>query len=127
MSPPCPQARRRVPRHVVAGPSGLLAPESAILGGGFGGLVTAATYVPRRRRWRVGRRVVCAAVAGACRSFAPPLPALAVPEEGRGLPVPGTRGLLEPGADLGGALRVLAVERAPLEDALDGLGHVQRQ
>src|SRR5215218_8664236 len=57
--------------------------------------------------------------------FAPPLPALAVPEEGRGLPVPGTRGLLEPGADLGGAPRVLAVEGATLEDALDGLGHVQ--
>src|SRR5918993_4964084 len=58
-------------------------------------------------------------------SFAPPLPALAVPEEGRGLPVPGTRGLLEPGADLGGASRVLPVEGATLEDALDGLRHVE--
>src|SRR4029450_8012584 len=58
-------------------------------------------------------------------SFAPPLPALAIPEEGRGLPVPGTRGLLEPGADLGGALRVLPVGGATLEDALDGLGHVE--
>src|SRR5215211_2903552 len=58
-------------------------------------------------------------------SLAPSLPALAVPEEGRGLPVPGLRGLLEPGADLGRAPRVLAVERAPLEDALDGLDHVQ--
>ena len=53
-------------------------------------------------------------------SFAPPLPALAIPEEGRGLPVPGTRGLLEPGADLGGALRVLAVEGASLQDTLNG-------
>ena len=35
------------------------------------------------------------------------------------------RGLLEPGADLGGALRVLPVEGATLEDALDGLGHVE--
>ena len=58
-------------------------------------------------------------------SLAPPLPALAVPVEGRGLPVPGLCGLLEPAADLGGAPRVLAVEGAPLEDALDGLGHVQ--
>src|SRR5215218_5032348 len=57
--------------------------------------------------------------------LAPPLPALAVPEEGGGLAVPGLCGLLEPTADLGGAPRVLAVERAPLEDALDGLGHVQ--
>src|SRR3954452_5873162 len=57
--------------------------------------------------------------------LSPPLPAPAVPDERRGLPVPGLRGLLEPGADLGRALRVLTVERAPLEDALDGLGHVQ--
>src|SRR3712207_4733821 len=57
--------------------------------------------------------------------LSPPLPALAVPDDRRGLPVPGLGGLLEPGADLGRAPRVLAVERAPLEDALDGLGHVQ--
>src|SRR3954471_21248560 len=57
--------------------------------------------------------------------LSPSLPAFAVPEEGRGLPVPGLRRLLEPGADLRRVLRVLAVERAPLEDALDGLGHVQ--
>src|SRR5215218_6797669 len=41
-------------------------------------------------------------------SLAPPLPALAVPQEGGGPPVPGLCGLLEPAADLGGALRVLA-------------------
>src|SRR3954451_10292698 len=58
-------------------------------------------------------------------SSSPSLPALAVPEEGRGLPVPGLRGLLEPGANLRRALQVLAVERAPLENALNGLGHVQ--
>src|SRR3982750_1311939 len=57
--------------------------------------------------------------------LSPPLVTLAIPQEGRGLPVPGLRRLLEPGADLRRALRVLAVERAPLEDALDGLGHVQ--
>src|SRR3982751_1158255 len=57
--------------------------------------------------------------------LSPPLATLAIPQEGRGLPVPGLRRLLEPGADLRRALRMLAVERAPLEDALDGLGHVQ--
>ena len=55
----------------------------------------------------------------------PPLPALAVPEKWRGLLIPGLCGLSEPGADLLRALRVLAVERASLEDALDGFGHVQ--
>jgi hypothetical protein len=64
---------------------------------------------------RAAERVCIAAL------LSPPLPALAVPDERRGLPVPGLRGLLEPGADLRRALRVLAVERAPLEDALDGL------
>ncbi len=55
----------------------------------------------------------------------PPLPALAVPEKWRGLLIPGLCGLLEPGPDLLRALRVLAVERASLEDALDGFGPVQ--
>src|SRR3954462_15314935 len=55
----------------------------------------------------------------------PPLPALAVPDEGRGLPVPAPRRLLEPGADLGRAPRLLPVERPALEDALDRFGHVQ--
>lgn len=41
------------------------------------------------------------------------------------MPVPRLGGLLEPGADLCRALRMLAIERAPLQDALDGLGHVQ--
>src|SRR4051794_41834055 len=41
------------------------------------------------------------------------------------MPVPRFGGLLEPSADLCWALRMLAVERAPLEDALDGFGHVQ--
>ena len=63
--------------------------------------------------------------AGITALLSPSLPAFAVPEKGRGLPVPGLRGLLEPGANLRRALRVLAVERAPLENALDGLGHVQ--
>src|SRR3954453_15036279 len=55
----------------------------------------------------------------------PPLPALAVPDERRGLPVPVAGRLLEPGADLGRAPRLLPVESAPLEDALDRFGHVQ--
>src|SRR4051812_23395432 len=55
----------------------------------------------------------------------PPLPALAVPDERRGLPVPAPRRLLEPGADLGRAPRLLPLERPALEDALDRLGHVQ--
>src|SRR3954447_9393051 len=57
--------------------------------------------------------------------LAPPLPALAVPQEGCGMSVPRLCGLLEPGADLGRVLWVLAVERAALEDPLDGLCHVQ--
>src|SRR6478609_8640285 len=55
----------------------------------------------------------------------PSLPALAVPGEGRGLPVPVAGRLLEPGADLGRAARLLPVERPALEDALDRFGHVQ--
>ena len=54
-----------------------------------------------------------------------PLPALAVPQEGCGMPVPRLGGLLEPGADLGRVLRMLAIERAALENALDGLSHVE--
>ena len=41
------------------------------------------------------------------------------------MPVPRFGGLLEPSANLCWALRMLAVERAALEDALDGFGHVQ--
>src|SRR3954454_16684998 len=53
-----------------------------------------------------------------------PLAALAVPDEGRGLPVPVAGRPLEPGADLGRAPRLLPVEIPALEDALDRLGHV---
>src|SRR3954452_13819494 len=66
-----------------------------------------------------------AETAGIAALLSPSLPAFAVPEERRGLPVPGLRRLLEPGANLGRVLWMLAVERALLEDALDGLGHVQ--
>src|SRR5919202_4403419 len=62
------------------------------------------------------------AVAGA---FSASLPALAVPHEGRGLLVPGLRRLLEPGADLGWALRMLPGEGAAFQDALDRLRQVQ--
>src|SRR4051812_20458361 len=39
------------------------------------------------------------------------------------MPVPRLCGRLEPGADLGRVLWVLAVERTALEDPLDGLRH----
>src|SRR5215212_8487390 len=57
--------------------------------------------------------------------LAPPLAALAVPDKGGGLAVPGLGSLLEPCADLGGRLGMLARQGPALEDALDGLGHVQ--
>src|SRR3954468_19441697 len=66
-----------------------------------------------------------AETAGIAALLSASLPAFAVPEERRGLPVPGLRRLLEPGANLGRVLWMLAVERAPLEDALNGFGHVQ--
>jgi hypothetical protein len=56
---------------------------------------------------------------------APPLAALAMPHEGRGLPISMPGRLLEPGADLGRALRLLPLERPALEKALNRLGHVQ--
>ncbi len=59
------------------------------------------------------------------RRLPPPLPALAVPHEGCRLPVPSLGRRLEPGADLGRAWRLLAVERPALEEALDRLGHGQ--
>ena len=52
--------------------------------------------------------------------LAPSLAALAVPDEGCGLAVPGLGGLLEPSADLGGRLRMLARQGSALEEALDG-------
>src|SRR5947209_18279309 len=62
---------------------------------------------------------------GVTAPLAPSLVALAVPDKGCGLAVPSLGGLLEPGADLGGRLGMLARQGAALEDALDGLGHVQ--
>src|SRR4051812_31950605 len=55
----------------------------------------------------------------------PPLPAFAVPHKRRRLLIPGARGLLKPTPDLCGAVRMLTVERAALEHALDRLGHVE--
>src|SRR3954471_447300 len=54
-----------------------------------------------------------------------PLAPLAVPDKGGGLAVPGLSSLLEPSADLGGRLGMLARQGPALEDALDGLGHVE--
>jgi hypothetical protein len=53
------------------------------------------------------------------------LPALAVPDKRRGLPVPVPGRLLEPGANLRRTLRLLPIQRPPLEQALDRFGHVQ--
>ena len=50
---------------------------------------------------------------------APPLPAFAVPDKRGRLLIPVPRGLLKPGPDLRGAVRVLSVQRAALEHTLD--------
>src|SRR3954453_7755946 len=63
---------------------------------------------------------------GVTAPLAPPLAALAMPDKGCGLAVSGLGGLLEPSADLSGRLGMLARQGAALEDALNGLGHVQR-
>ena len=78
----------------------------------------------RHRSVRIGRRSAhpMAAFAGSRASAAPPL---AMPSERRGMPIPTVRSLLEPHADLVRGLRMLAAERAALENALDGFRHVQ--
>src|SRR3954447_24690241 len=55
----------------------------------------------------------------------PPLPAFAIPDERSWLLVPAPRRLLKPASDLVWAVRVLPVQRAALEHALDRLGHVE--
>src|SRR3954452_5887807 len=55
----------------------------------------------------------------------PPLPAFAVPHKRGWLLIPVPRGLLKPGPDLVWAMRMLSVERPPLEHALDRLRHVE--
>ena len=57
--------------------------------------------------------------------FTPAPPPFAIPDKGRGVPVPGTGRLLEPGADLTGRAWVVSIEGAAFEDALDGFSHVQ--
>src|SRR5215213_7751297 len=56
---------------------------------------------------------------------APPLPAFAVPDKRRRLLIPAPRGLLKPAPDLVWAVRMLSIERAALEHALDRLRHVE--
>src|SRR4051794_41509478 len=56
---------------------------------------------------------------------APPLPTFAVPHKRGWLLIPAPRRLLKPGPDLLGAVRMLSIERAALEHALDGLCHVE--
>ena len=55
----------------------------------------------------------------------PPLPAFAVPHKRGRLLIPALRRLLKPASDLLGAVRMLPVERAALEHALDQLRHVE--
>src|SRR3954465_5957224 len=55
----------------------------------------------------------------------PSLPPFAVPHKRGWLLIPGPRGLLKPAPDLVWAIRMLSVERAALEYALDRLRHVE--
>src|SRR3954471_9245197 len=55
----------------------------------------------------------------------PPLPAFAVPHKRRRLLIPGAPRLLKPASDFVWAMRMLSVERPPLEHALDRLRHVE--
>src|SRR3954466_10521270 len=55
----------------------------------------------------------------------PPLPAFAVPHKRGRLLIPASRRLLKPASDLLGAVRMLPVERAALEHALNRLRHVE--
>src|SRR5688572_7595866 len=55
----------------------------------------------------------------------PPLPAFAVPDKRDRLLIPAPRRLLKPAPDLLGAVRMLSVERAALEHALDRLRHIE--
>src|SRR3954464_2417613 len=55
----------------------------------------------------------------------PPLPAFAVPHKRGWLLIPVPRGLLKPASDLLGAVRMLSIERAALEHALNRLRHVE--
>jgi hypothetical protein len=55
----------------------------------------------------------------------PPLPAFAVPDKRGWLLIPAPRGLLKPAPDLVWAVRMLSIERAALEHALDRLRHVE--
>jgi hypothetical protein len=50
-----------------------------------------------------------------------PLPPCPVPHKGDRLLIPAPRGLLKPASDLLRAMRVLPIERAALEHALNGL------
>src|SRR5688572_12115641 len=54
-----------------------------------------------------------------------PLPAFAVPDKRGRLLIPALRGLLKPGPDLVGAVRMLPIQRAALENTLDRLRHIE--
>ena len=58
-------------------------------------------------------------------ALAPSLPTVAVPDKRRWVLVPGARGLFEPSADFGRGLWMLPRQGPALEDALDGLRHIQ--
>ena len=54
-----------------------------------------------------------------------PLPALAIPDKRRRLPIPAARRLLKPAPNLRRVVRMLPGQRPALEHALDRLGHVE--
>ena len=54
----------------------------------------------------------------------PALPSFAVPDERSWVRIPTSDGVLQPGDQLGRALRMLAGQRPATQDALDRLGHV---
>ncbi len=55
----------------------------------------------------------------------PPRSALATPDKRRRRPVPAISRRFQPANDLLRCLRMMTLKCPPLEDALDGLGHIQ--
>src|SRR5215212_2973858 len=83
------------------------------------------------RRAAAPQRLVCASSRAAepmgllATGLPPSLPAFAVPDKRGWLLIPAPGGLLKPGPDLRGAVRMLSIERPALEHALNRLRHVE--
>src|SRR5215203_6054008 len=82
------------------------------------------------RRAAAPQRLVCASARaaepmGLLAAGSPPLPAFAGPHKRGWLLIPGPRGLLKPAPDLVWAVRMLSVQRPPLEHALNRLRHIE--